>query len=107
MNACVFLKDGAELLHVVRAKWCRYVLGSPEIFPRTDFLNNYFPCMADGVFLVQDEQHSFQKSLLHGAFSESHLENYVTIFEKHTQKLLAVSNIHSNARIMSSRKYMI
>ena len=86
-----FLLDGQECVHVLRNDWAKYMWQKPDLFPRTNFLETYFPLMKNGVFLAKDEHHRFQKKIILKAFSKPYLENYVPIFDKHAKFLIDVS----------------
>ena len=79
------------LVVLLRSEYMKEVLSKPDIFPKTNVLNLFFPLFGNGLATATGESHRFQRKFFAKPFSMVHMKHYVPVFNKHAGILTEVN----------------
>ena len=87
----LFVVPTKGLVVLLRSEYMKEVLSKPDIFPKTNVLNLFFPLFGNGLATATGESHRFQRKFFTKPFSMVHMKYYVPLFNKHAGILTEVN----------------
>ena len=76
---------------LLQSEYMKEVLSKPDIFPKTNVLNLFFPLFGNGLATATGESHRFQRKFFTKSFSMIYMKHYVPLFNKHAGILTEVN----------------